>query len=126
MRKKITTYIEENNIKKLKQIALEKDKSMADIIDKLTKKYLKGEIDMDSYSIAKYKNVSLELKLDKEDVVFFRDPMSGGWYETVVAAFAGWSEQDDELNQQWDELKKCLQNDDNLDAKIADLDEIEY
>ena len=64
MRKKLTTYIEDANIKKLKQIALDKDCSVADIVDKLTQNYLKGEIRMEDYSVAKYKEVSLELKLE--------------------------------------------------------------
>lgn len=125
MRKKLTTYVEEGNIKKLKQIALDKDCSVADIIDNLVQKYLKGEIDMEDYAIAKYKDVQLELKLD-DDTIFFRDPFSGSWYETLEATLAGWSEQDMRLNKQWDELKKCLENDDNLGAKIVDLDVVEY
>jgi hypothetical protein len=126
MRKKLTTYIEEVNIKKLKQIALDNNCSVADIIDKLTKKYLKGEISMEDYAVAKYKDVQLELKFDESENVYYRNPTSGQWNETIDQAYAGWSEQDEDLNQQWDELKKCVQDDDNLGAKIVDLDEIEY
>lgn len=43
MRKKLTTYIEEENIKELKKIALEKECSVADILDELVKKYLEKE-----------------------------------------------------------------------------------
>ncbi|MGL5440343.1 MAG: hypothetical protein ACRDA4_08225 [Filifactoraceae bacterium] len=39
-RKKFTTYIEEDLIKKLKMLAIEEDKSAADIINELLKKKL--------------------------------------------------------------------------------------
>lgn len=126
MRKKLTTYIEEANIKKLKQIALDKDCSVADIVDKLTQNYLKGEIRMEDYSVAKYKEVSLELKLDEDEVIYYRNPTNYQWCETIEGAYEGWSEQDEVINQQWDELKECITNDDNLGAKIVDLDVVEY
>lgn len=126
MRKKLTTYIEETNIRKLKQIALDNNCSVADIIDKLTQKYLEGEVDMEDYAIAKYEDVELELKLDEDEMVYYRNPTSGQWSETIEQAYAGWSEQSKELNKQWDELKKNIVNDDNLGAKIVDLDVIEY
>ncbi|WP_346887808.1 hypothetical protein [Clostridium sp. UBA1056] len=43
MRKKLTTYIEEESIKELKKIALEKECSVSDILDELAKKYIEKE-----------------------------------------------------------------------------------
>ena len=40
MRKKLTTYIEENMIKKLKINAIERNLSVADILNDLVKEYL--------------------------------------------------------------------------------------
>lgn len=62
MRKKITTYIEEGNIKKLKQIALDKNCSMADIIDDLTSKYLNGGVNMNNIIGKKWGEIEKEQK----------------------------------------------------------------
>lgn len=43
MRKKLTTYIEEKNLKTLKIKAIEKGCSVADILNKLVEDYLKGQ-----------------------------------------------------------------------------------
>ena len=42
MRKKLTTYIEEENIKQLKMKAIEQGCSVADILNKLVEEYLGG------------------------------------------------------------------------------------
>ena len=41
--------------------------------------------------------------------ILFRHPITGQWEETIDQAYSGWSEQDEESNAKWDELKIAIE-----------------
>jgi hypothetical protein len=56
----------------------------------------------------RYKNVSLTVSTNDDGDIRYIHPISGQPCETLEQAFAGWSEQDESLNEQWDELKELV------------------
>lgn len=66
MRKKLTTYIEEEYITKLKRLALEQESSVADIIDALVRNHL----EIDIVCISDFRHCLQTRRIQYKDIIF--------------------------------------------------------
>lgn len=61
-----------------------------------------------------------------EGETFFIHPMTGSECQIVSQCLDGWSEQDEESQEQWEKLIEAIQTDVDLSQKIFDMDVIYY
>lgn len=67
-----------------------------------------------------------ENEFDEGDV-FFIHPMTGSQCDTLDLCFVGWSEFDEESKNQWNNLRKQIENDSDLFQKLDyGMDKIDY
>jgi len=72
----------------------------------------------------KWKEVELDVFMEDENLVWIH-PLTGQHCSDIDQALAGWSERDDNLNRQWDELRNLvLENIDTVEEFARDYCEI--
>ena len=53
----------------------------------------------------KYKNVEIEAEYRLDGYYYFRHPITGAWTIHPAQLWEGWSEQNEEIQKQWEHLR---------------------
>jgi hypothetical protein len=61
-----------------------------------------------------------------EGETFYIHPMTGEQCQTIDQCFQGWSEQDEESNNNWNTLRELIKEDNDKEQYFADEVDIDY
>ncbi len=82
-------------------------------------------------TVCKFKEAVLMVREEKEEnsvKLYFENPVTGKWHSEIEKVFKGWiEEQSEEEIEEWNTLKKFIENDGNLSDKInSGIEFIDY
>lgn len=82
-------------------------------------------------TVCKFKEAVLMVREEREEEnvrIYFENPVTGKWHSEIEKAFKGWiEEQSEDEIEEWNILKKFIENDENLSDKInSGIEFIDY
>ncbi len=78
-------------------------------------------------TIFKFRNAVLMVREEQEEnnAIYFENPATGKWHKNIEKSFEGWIEEQDDLEiEEWNMLKKFIEEDVTIKEKIASGEEL--